>query len=198
MIHLSHPHQGCQGMSLHVIKQCLLENLAEMIIIPICLLQNEKICVRFMKIYGQSWVTRGQVYCEVTPTWWWIKRWARVLSFISFCISEYPALKVEVWTKETPSFMPIKAQRPHPSHFWARILCIKGFREIHPSHHPSHDPSLTPHINPPVCQSFVSVSASGCISLIWGMMWEICEGFVRDKKHPSHSFSPLYKGFSED
>ncbi len=54
MIHLSHPHQGFQGMSLHVIKQCLLENLAEMIIIPICLLQNEKICVRFMKIYGQS------------------------------------------------------------------------------------------------------------------------------------------------
>ena len=90
--------------------------------------------------------------------------------------------------------------------FWARILYIKGFREIHPSHHPSHDPSLTPHINthvnPPICLSFVSVSASGCMSMMWGMMWEICEGwcerYVRDKKHPSHSFSPLYKGFSED
>ena len=38
----------------------------------------------------------------------------------------------------------------HPSHFWARILCLKGFREIHPSHHPSHDPSHTPHVNTPM------------------------------------------------
>ena len=51
MIHLSHPHQGFQGMSLHVIKQCLLENLAEMIIIPICLLQNEDLC----KIHEDLW-----------------------------------------------------------------------------------------------------------------------------------------------
>jgi len=43
------------------------------------------------------------------------------------CISEFPALKVEVWTKETPSFMPIKAQRPHPSHSFSPLY--KGFSE---------------------------------------------------------------------
>ena len=54
----------------------------------------------------------------------------------------------------------------HSSHSWAKILYLKGFREIHPSPHPSHNPHLIPHMNPHIFEV---------------TQWEgWCEGYVRD------------------
>ena len=48
----------------------------------------------------------------------------------------------------------------HLSHFWAKVLYLKGFREIHPSLHLSHiSPVISPVI-PPVTPPFVSLGSA--------------------------------------
>ena len=79
------------------------------------------------------------------------------------------------------------AKIPHPSHNCWESLCKKGLRHVRGRKSPSHNPH----------KSLTCLSSFRFILIKWryvGMMWGISEGFVRDKKHPSHSLTPLNKG----
>ena len=111
---------------------------------------------------------------------WNVLLWILLTKSCSFLLRGYMVTLVTVTILSVTQRRNILFSR-HLSHFWAKILYLKGFRKILPSPHPSHIPHMILHIvtcinRNQICRfHFMMPECYGRDGV--REMWGRCEGF---------------------